>query len=75
MATMAGAFGGLLARLIQLMDGTAGLQGWRWIFILEGILTVVVACAALYVPLAATALTPQLPALRLPRHGVLPHPD
>ena len=23
--------GGLLARLIQLMDGTAGLQGWRWI--------------------------------------------
>ena len=49
MATMAGAFGGLLARLIQLMDGTAGLQGWRWIFILEGILTVVVAFAALCV--------------------------
>jgi uncharacterized membrane protein YfcA len=28
MATLAGAFGGLLARLINLMDGTAGLEGW-----------------------------------------------
>lgn len=34
-ATAAGAFGGLLARLINFMDGVAGLQGWRWIFILE----------------------------------------
>ncbi|KAL1406637.1 hypothetical protein Q8F55_008343 [Vanrija albida] len=42
-ATAAGAFGGLLARLINLMDGIAGYEGWRWIFILEGILTVVVA--------------------------------
>lgn len=28
------------------MDGIAGLEGWRWIFILEGILTVVVAFVA-----------------------------
>ena len=28
------------------MDGVAGLEGWRWIFILEGILTVVVAFVA-----------------------------
>lgn len=35
-ATAAGAFGGLLARLINLMDGVGGYQGWRWIFILEG---------------------------------------
>ena len=27
-ATAAGAFGGLLARLINLMDGTAGYEGW-----------------------------------------------
>ena len=41
-ATAAGAFGGLLARGITEMRGTAGLEGWRWIFILEGILTFVV---------------------------------
>lgn len=35
-ATAAGAFGGLLARLINLMDGVNGYEGWRWIFILEG---------------------------------------
>ncbi|KAJ5266833.1 hypothetical protein N7478_009641 [Penicillium angulare] len=40
---MAGAFSGLLAFLISKMDGVGGLEGWRWIFILEGILTVVVA--------------------------------
>ncbi|KAK8866195.1 hypothetical protein IAR55_001346 [Kwoniella newhampshirensis] len=28
-ATVAGAFGGLLARLINLMDGVGGLEGWR----------------------------------------------
>lgn len=27
-ATAAGAFGGLLARLINFMDGVGGLQGW-----------------------------------------------
>ncbi|KAJ5094408.1 hypothetical protein N7456_010269 [Penicillium angulare] len=42
-ASMAGAFSGLLAFLISKMDGVGGLEGWRWIFILEGILTVVVA--------------------------------
>jgi MFS family permease len=47
-ATAAGAFGGLLARLINLMDGTAGYEGWRWIFILEGIVTVVVAIASFW---------------------------
>ncbi|OGE50220.1 hypothetical protein PENARI_c018G00842 [Penicillium arizonense] len=42
-ASMAGAFSGLLAYLISKMDGVGGLEGWRWIFILEGLLTVVVA--------------------------------
>ncbi|CAK9781745.1 MFS general substrate transporter [Cutaneotrichosporon oleaginosum] len=48
-ATAAGAFGGLLARLINLMDGVGGYEGWRWIFILEGILTVVVAVVSFWV--------------------------
>jgi len=47
-ATAAGAFGGLLARGITEMRGTAGLEGWRWIFILEGILTFVVAVWAFW---------------------------
>jgi len=41
-ATAAGAFGGLLARGILEMRGVAGLAGWRWLFILEGILTFVI---------------------------------
>ncbi|KAF8862920.1 MFS general substrate transporter [Acephala macrosclerotiorum] len=42
-ATLAGAFGGLLASAIGKMDGLRGYHGWRWIFILEGVLTCVVA--------------------------------
>ncbi|KAL1845501.1 hypothetical protein Daus18300_014515 [Diaporthe australafricana] len=45
-ATAAGAFGGLLARGIMEMRGIAGLSGWQWIFILEGILTFLVALSA-----------------------------
>jgi hypothetical protein len=41
-ATAAGAFGGLLARAIMEMDGVGGLASWQWIFILEGIATVIV---------------------------------
>jgi MFS family permease len=41
--TLAGAFGGLLASAIGKMDGLRGYHGWRWIFILEGVLTCVVA--------------------------------
>lgn len=47
-ASIAGAFSGILAFGISKMDGVGGLEGWRWIFILEGILTVVVAFFAFY---------------------------
>jgi len=40
--TLAGAFGGLLASAIGKMDGVRGYLGWRWIFILEGLLTIIV---------------------------------
>ncbi|KAH0352719.1 MFS general substrate transporter, partial [Aureobasidium melanogenum] len=43
--TLAGAFAGLLAAAIGKMNGIAGYAGWRWIFILEGILTCVVSAA------------------------------
>lgn len=45
-ASLAGAFGGILAYGIGRMGGIVWPNGWRWIFILEGILTVLVAAAA-----------------------------
>jgi MFS family permease len=46
-ASLAGAFSGLLAFAIQKMDGVGGVAGWRWIFILEGIVTVL---TGLFIP-------------------------
>ncbi|KAJ3577114.1 hypothetical protein NPX13_g3453 [Xylaria arbuscula] len=42
-AALSGSFGGLLAAAIEKLDGKGGLEGWRWIFVLEGLLTVIVA--------------------------------
>ncbi|KAI9744650.1 MAG: hypothetical protein M1818_002179 [Claussenomyces sp. TS43310] len=47
-ASLAGAFGGILAYGIGFMNGVGGLRGWKWIFILEGLLTVVVAVASYF---------------------------
>lgn len=46
--SLAGAFGGLLASAIGKMDGMRGYHGWRWIFILEGLLTCVVSIAFVF---------------------------
>ncbi|KAL6416226.1 major facilitator superfamily transporter [Ilyonectria robusta] len=40
-SALAGAFSGLLAFAIAKLDGVAGVESWRWIFILEGIASVV----------------------------------
>ncbi|KAK0614595.1 major facilitator superfamily domain-containing protein [Immersiella caudata] len=45
-AALAGSFGGILAYGIGFMRGIVWENGWRWIFILEGIATVVVAIFA-----------------------------
>ncbi|EAQ82938.1 hypothetical protein CHGG_10756 [Chaetomium globosum CBS 148.51] len=47
-AALAGSFGGILAYGIGHMAGVVWENGWRWIFILEGIATVLVAIAAYY---------------------------
>lgn len=47
-ASLAGAFGGILAYGIGFMKNVGGYNGWRWIFIIEGLLTVVVATAAYF---------------------------
>ncbi|KAL7274654.1 hypothetical protein RUND412_002436 [Rhizina undulata] len=38
-ASLTGAFGGLLATGLHALDGTRGIAGWRWIFIIEGAIT------------------------------------
>jgi len=48
-ASLAGAFSGLLAYAIDLMNGVGGLAGWRWIFLIEGMFTVVVGVSAFFV--------------------------
>lgn len=62
-ASVAGAFSGLLAYAIVKMDGVAGQEGWRWIFILEGLLTVAVAFVAFFLlydfPDTASFLSPE----------------
>ncbi|KIJ16563.1 hypothetical protein PAXINDRAFT_75726 [Paxillus involutus ATCC 200175] len=48
-ATLAGAFSGLLAYAINFMSGDGSLEGWSWIFIIEGLGTVVVGFIAFFV--------------------------
>ncbi|KAK5938679.1 hypothetical protein PMZ80_008870 [Knufia obscura] len=61
-ASMAGAFSGLLAFALSQMDGIGGLAGWRWIFIMEGIVTVALGVAVPWIlpdsPQLCTFLTP-----------------
>lgn len=47
--TLAGAFGSLIASGIAKMQGVQGYAGWRWIFILEGIVTVVIGLCAFFI--------------------------
>lgn len=48
-AALAGSFGGLLAAAISKMGGIGGKPSWAWIFILEGLATVVVAVISFWV--------------------------
>ncbi|KAJ7781973.1 MFS general substrate transporter [Mycena maculata] len=48
-ATVSGAFGGLLAAAISDMDGIGGKPAWAWIFILEGLATVLAGAASFFI--------------------------
>jgi len=72
-AALAGATGGLLAYAIGFMDGTAGLRGWRWIMIIEGLPTFVLGIATFFIladdPAHAYYLTPAEKALMIVRQN------
>jgi len=48
-ATVSGAFGGLLAAAISNMEGIGGKPAWAWIFILEGLATVLAGAASFWI--------------------------
>ncbi|KAI6801727.1 MFS general substrate transporter [Hortaea werneckii] len=48
-SALSGAFSGLLAFAIAKMDGVGGKAGWAWIFLLEGIATVLIGIACFFV--------------------------
>ena len=43
------AFGGLLTSAITHMNGKGHLAGWRWIFILEGLFTIVYSAITVFI--------------------------
>ncbi|KAJ9258183.1 hypothetical protein DTO212C5_8757 [Paecilomyces variotii] len=45
----AGAFNGLFSSALSHMDGVGGYEGWRWIFIMESIITVVVSSVCFWI--------------------------
>ncbi|KAK0241418.1 major facilitator superfamily domain-containing protein [Armillaria nabsnona] len=48
---LAGGFSAILAYGLSLLDGKGGLGGWSWIFIIEGMVTVIFGIASrLYIP-------------------------
>ncbi len=65
------AFGGLIAAGLINMDGVHGVAGWKWIFVMEGLLTMLVALYTFFAlpdfPENSPALTPAERALAVDR--------
>ncbi|OAG11635.1 retrograde regulation protein 2 [Paraphaeosphaeria sporulosa] len=50
-SALSGAFGGLIALGVLYMDGVNGWAGWRWLYVIEGLLTIAWAfCCIFLVP-------------------------
>ncbi|ETS85425.1 hypothetical protein PFICI_03450 [Pestalotiopsis fici W106-1] len=56
-SALSGAFSGLLAAAIAEMNGIGGLEGWRWIFILEGLVTVLIGISCYFLLIDSPALS------------------
>lgn len=81
-ATLAGAFGGCIAYGVAFINGKGGLEGFRWLFIIEGGATVLVAPFVIFAlpnyPSLAKWLTPseqRFAIERLEQDGSLPSRD
>lgn len=49
-SSLANAFGGLIgAGVLGGLDGAHGIHGWRWLFIIEGVITVGVAVSSIFI--------------------------
>jgi MFS family permease len=48
-SALSGAFGGLLAYGLTNLHGAKGLAGWRWLFLVEGILSMIVGVATIFI--------------------------
>ncbi|KAL4994663.1 major facilitator superfamily domain-containing protein [Aspergillus recurvatus] len=60
-AILSGAFGGLIAGgIVGGLDGAHGMEGWRWLFIVEGAATAVVSIAASFLLLDFPSSTKRL---------------
>lgn len=46
--SLAGAFGGLLAYGLVQMDGIGGYAGWRWLYFIEGLITLIFAVSSFW---------------------------
>ncbi|KIE00143.1 MFS transporter, partial [Metarhizium majus ARSEF 297] len=71
--SVAGAFGGVLATGISFLNKKAGLSGWQWLFILEGIPAVLVGIMVWFYlpdyPQTSSWLTPEERAFAVKRLG------
>jgi MFS family permease len=47
-SALSGAFGGLLAYGLTNLHGAKGLAGWRWLFLVEGIISMIVGVATIF---------------------------
>ncbi|KAK5192635.1 hypothetical protein LTR99_009611 [Exophiala xenobiotica] len=64
---MSAGISGLLAYGLEKMDGTAGIRGWRWIFIIEGVISGVVALASYFLIIDFPEKAAKKNSLGLPR--------
>jgi MFS family permease len=70
-ALIAGAFGNLIAAgILHGLEGVHGIASWQWLYILEGVVTVVIGAAAMFIlpdfPQTWRALSPELKAVGKP---------